>query len=293
MQNFIPRFEVATLRPPQTRLIPKLGGLPWGLPADMWPRCRECSMPMALLAQLPHHGPALDFGDSHWVLHLFQCTTAGCSTWSYDEGCNTAFMLPRDAVGEGLTQAPQATRERPVYAWVTGSTPVEHSMHGELWFTGWQEHEDAIPQHMSPAYFDFDRFGALPEEFQFPHHFGYRLRTKAGGVPYWTVNGPDKVPPRPFDYLMQIDTFLSIQGRLPDPSAIGCDVYVHRANGETETRRVSSVAKRENAPWSAMQEPDQADEYYVEFANFGSDGTAYVFIDRETTPPRAIFFWNR
>src|SRR5215813_8364744 len=58
--NFIPRFEVATLQPPQMRLIPKFGGLPWGLPADMWPRCRECSMPMALLAQLPHHGPALE-----------------------------------------------------------------------------------------------------------------------------------------------------------------------------------------------------------------------------------------
>jgi hypothetical protein len=133
----------------------------------------------------------------------------------------------------------------------------------------------------------------LPKEFQFPHNFGYRLRTKAGGVPYWTANGPSQVPPRPFDYLMQIDTFLSIQGRLPDPSAIGCDVCVHQANGEIETRPVPSVAKRENAPWSAMREPDQADDYHVEFANFGSDGTAYVFIDRETAPPRAVFFWNR
>jgi hypothetical protein len=37
------------------------------------------------------------------------------------------------------------------------------------------------------------------------------------------------------------------------------------------------------APWRAVQELDRDDEYYVEFANFGSDGTAYVFIDRETT----------
>jgi hypothetical protein len=88
---------------------------------------------------------------------------------------------------------------------------------------------------------------------------------------------------------MQIDTFLTIQGRLPDPSAIGCDVYVHRANGQMETRPVPSVAKRENAPWSALQKLDRDNEYYVKFANFGSDDTAYVFIDRETTPPRAIF----
>jgi hypothetical protein len=250
-------------------------------------------MPMALLAQLPHHSPALDFGDPRWVLHLFQCTTAGCSTWSYEEGCNAAFMLPREAIGEDLTQTPQVTTERPVNAWIAGITPVDDSMHGELWLTGWEEHEDAIPQHMSPAYFASHTFFALPEEFRFPYDFDYRLRTKAGGVPYWTGNGPAKVPPRPFDYLMQIDTFLSIQGRLPDPSAIGCDVYARQPNGQLETRPVPSVAKRENAPWGAMQELDRDDEYCVEFANFGSDGTAYVFIDRETTPPRAIFFWNR
>jgi len=276
-------------------LIPKLGGLPWGFPAAMWPSCRKCSVPMALLAQLPHRHPALDFGDSRWVLHLFQCTTTGCSTWSYDEGCNAAFILPREALGEGLTPPPQVVSDRPVYVWVTGSMPVVHSMHGELWIAGWKEHEDAIPQHMSSAYFDPRAFGALPEEFQFPHNFG-DPRTKAGGVPYWTANGPwglPKIPSRPFDYLMQIDTFLSISGRLPDPSVIGCDVFVHDANGRMERRPVPDAAKRDNAPWTAMQERDRDDEYCVEFANFGSDGTAYVFIDRGTTPPRAVFFWNR
>jgi hypothetical protein len=92
---------------------------------------------------------------------------------------------------------------------------------------------------------------------------------------------------------MQIDTFLSIQGPLPDRSAIGCDVCVHRADGEIETRPAPRGAERANAPWRAIQGRDQADEYHVEIANFGSDGTAYVFIDREATPPRVILFWNR
>jgi hypothetical protein len=230
------------------------------------------------------------------VLHLFQCTTAGCSTWSYDEGCNAAFMLPREALGEGPTPAPQAVTKRPVNAWISGSTPVDHSMHGELWITGWDEHEDAIPPHMRPAYFDPGTFGALPAEFQFPHDFDHRLRTKAGGVPHWTANGPGglpEIPGRHFDYLMQIDTSLTVQGPLPDPSSVGCDVYLHQANGQMETRPVPSAAKQENAPWSAMQEADRNDEYYVEFANFGSDGIAYVFIDRQTTPPRAVLSWNR
>ena len=294
MLNFIPRFEVATLRPPQTRLISKLGGLPWGFPVGMWPYCRECTLPMALLAQLPHQGPEVDFGDSRWVLHIFQCATAGCDTMSYDGGCNAALMLPREALGEGLTQAPEPTRERPIRAWTSGSVPVEHSMHGELWLTGWQEHDDAVPQHLGPAYFHVDTFYALPEELQFPDDYNYQLRTKSGGVPYWTAAaGPTEVP-HPFEYLLQIDTAIPIQGRLPDPSEVGCDVYVHHASGETEEiRRVPSAAKRENAPWSVHQLRDEVGDYQVEFANFGSDGTAYVFIDRETTPPRAIFFWNR
>jgi len=40
---------------------------------------------------------ALDLGAPKWVLHLFQCTTAGCATWSHDDGCNVAFTLSRDA----------------------------------------------------------------------------------------------------------------------------------------------------------------------------------------------------
>jgi hypothetical protein len=250
---------------------------------------------MALLAQLPHDSPALDLGDPRWVLHLFQCTTAGCSTWSYDEGCNAAFILPREALGESLTPMPQAIVERPVYARVAGIAPVGHSMHGELWITGWNEHEDAIPQDMSPAYFDPVAFDALPEKFQFPHGFDHRLSTKTGGVPYWTANGPGglpDIPPSPFDYLMQIDTHVFIQGRLQDPPTIGCDVYLREANGRMERRPVGDAARRENAPWEAY-ESDRDGEYVVEYANFGTDGTAYVFIDRQTSPPRALLFWNR
>jgi hypothetical protein len=264
---------------------------------------------MALLAQLPHHAPVLDFGDSREVLHLFQCTTVGCPTFDYEDGCNAAFFLRRMALGEGLTPTPRTVStpvnpsmrvEMRIEGLIEGITPAprtvaeDPSMHGELWITGWKEYEDAIPQNLSPAYVDYDAFYALPKKFQFPHDFDSGLSTKAGGVPYWTGNGPGglpKIPVRPFEYLMQIDTFLSIQGSLPDPSAIGCDVW-REANGEVELHSVPGAAKRENAPWSARSSSPMDDEYSVEFANFGS-GTAYVFINRETIPPRAILFWNR
>jgi hypothetical protein len=87
--------------------------------------------------------------------------------------------------------------------------------------------------------------------------------------------------------------FLVLSGGLPDPAAIGCDVHRYQGNRSLETRRAPSNARRENAPWSVVQEVGEDDEYSVEFANFGSDGTLYVFIDRQADPPRALLFWNR
>lgn len=98
MLSYTPQLAVATLQAPQTRLIPKLGGLPWGFPQELWPSCRECGEMLALLAQLRHQEPALALGDSQAVLHLFQCATAGCSTWSYDGGCNAALIQRREAL---------------------------------------------------------------------------------------------------------------------------------------------------------------------------------------------------
>lgn len=251
---------------------------------------------MALLAQLPHEPPALDLRKSWEVLHLFQCITAGCSSWSYDDGCNAAFILPRETLGEGLTQPPKATKQRPTHAWVQGVSSEEYSMHGELWITGWHKYEDTIPEHMSSAYCDLSAFYELPEKLQVPHDFDYRLRTKAGGVPYWTANGPGGFPELPrihFEYLLQIDTFLFLQGQLPDPTLIGCDVQLCYPTSQIETRCVPKAAKRENAPWSVRQDAGRDDGYVVEFANFGSDGTAYVFIDHQASPPKVLLYCNR
>jgi hypothetical protein len=265
-----------------------------GFPRQLWPICRECDQPLALLAQLPHQPPVLDMGDPKWVLHLFQCTTSSCSTWSYDTGCNAALILPREALTEGLTHPPAATAPRPTIAWAgSNRIPIaDPSMHGEIWITGWREHEDGIPDHLITAYYDRTEFDALPENLRFPHNFDSRLATKTGGVPYWTGNGtPPDIPQAPFEYLMQIDSYLVLRGPLPSPS-VGCDVHfidVHKM----ETLAVPEADRRENAPWHISQEVGAEDEYSAAFANFGSDGTAYVFIDRETSPPDVVLFWNR
>jgi hypothetical protein len=315
VRNFLPDLAIATLQyRQQDCLVPKFGGLPWGFPQDLWRNCRECGQPLALLAQLPHQLPALDLGAPKWVLHLFQCTTAGCGTWSHDGGCNAAFALSCDALAEGLTRPPDAATPRPVSAWVgPDRIPIQDpSMHGEIWITGWREHEDMVSPHESAAYIDPIEFYALPQELQFPHHFDCRLATKAGGVPYWTGNGPGAlpgIPQPPYRYLMQIDSALVLRGSLPSPSAVGCDVHLAHWNAQRnavdkmETLAVPEANRRENAPWHISQEilPGDAasektgteDEYFAAFANFGSDGTAYVFIDRDKSPPDVLLFWNR
>lgn len=279
MLSYFPRFAIATLEPPQTRLMPKLGGLPWGFPPALWRRCADCGEPLALLAQLPHEAPALDLGDSRWVLHLFQCATPGCFTWDHARGCNAALVLPRAALGEGFTRPPRRS-----------------PMHGEVLITGWDAQEDGVPAHLRPAFFDHDAFHALPEELRARETERRRL-TKAGSVPYWTVTGPSALPalpPAPFEYLLQIDTFLHIAGPLPTAAAIGCDIDRERGVRHLETLKVPDGKRAENAPWEVHQDLDDGnDAYYVTFANFGSDGTAYVFIDRQAVSPRALLFWNR
>lgn len=36
-----------------------------------------------------------------------------------------------------------------------------------------------------------------------------------------------------------------------------------------------------------------APSFGVDFANFGSDGTGFVFIDRSASPPELRWFWSR
>ncbi len=58
----------------------KFGGLPWGVPPQRWPVCRECGHPMSSLAQIPvrghldYAGPLAGRPDlAGKVLHVFTC----------------------------------------------------------------------------------------------------------------------------------------------------------------------------------------------------------------------------
>jgi len=59
---WVPKFVLGSVQPDQDKLIPKLGGLPWGFPASSWPICRSCGHTMSHMAQLPHVEEIFDLG---------------------------------------------------------------------------------------------------------------------------------------------------------------------------------------------------------------------------------------
>lgn len=229
MLSHYPRFRKGAV----PGMVPKLGGLPWGLPASHWPLCEECGRPMSHLAQLPADPAVLPAVPEGEVLFVFKCEwDSVCSFWEVDGGANAAFILPRQALASGFTPAPA----------VPGDGPPE--VLAELGITHWHAADDGAPAALEDAFYDYGLHSELPGDIAHPHDWASAWRTKAGGVPYWTANGAQQVPPGRL--LLQIDN------------------------------------------WVDLEEGGVA-----EVANFCSDGTAYVFVDRAQAPPVYSLFINR
>ena len=65
-------------------------------------------------------------------------------------------------------------------------------------------------------------------------------------------------------------------------------------NGERISSHGQPASERRlsNAPWKLFYERGST-FHDAEYTNFGSDGTAFVFIDRTQTPPVVRWLWNR
>src|SRR4030095_1927637 len=180
MKFYVPKFKIAKVQPPQQQLRSKFGGLPWGLPIEQWNRCQTCGRLMSLLAQLIHHPPALDLGGPEHVLHLFQCQE--CFGYEPGEG-NGAHMASIEELGRGLTQLPTDEDVSGVIA-----SGID-AMVGELWIDGWTEQDDDLDPALAIELFDEEKWQQLPRAVMHSM-FENRWRTKMGGIPYWTGNGP-------------------------------------------------------------------------------------------------------
>ena len=229
MLSHYPRLQKGAL----PGLLPKLGGLPWGLPARLWPVCQECGQPMSHLLQLPADPAVLPDMAADEVLFVFKCEGEDvCSFWEPDGGANTVFTVQRQDLGDAPTAAPVSSEQQ---------APTQLL---ELGINGWRLDDDGAPPELESAFYDYGAHSDLPEEIAFPHHWASAWRTKVGGVPYWTANGAQQVPPGRL--LLQIDNWLTLE-----------------------------------------------DGSGTEIANFCSDGTAFVFVDRQQIPPAYSLLINR
>ena len=128
-----------------------------------------------------------------------------------------------------------------------------------------------------------------------------RWRTKMGGVPYWTGNGPMHQPQPGYEFLFQMDSAIPFQGAAPNPDEVGGMVIVTELAGEGMEVRIARQdyhkplpgKKKVHAPWTIDVDVAKKGEYLVGITNLGTDGTAYVFINRESNPATVYWFWNR
>ncbi len=196
MRSYYPQFREGA----EPGLVPKLGGLPWGLPARLWPVCRECNRPMSHLAQLPADGEALPLASGE-VLFLFKCEWDSiCSFWEHDAGTNAAFVVQGADLGDAPAPLPSAAADG------------QPALLREIGIAGWRADDDGVPPELEEAFYDYQAHFDLPDEAAHPRGWASPWCTKSCGAPYWTANGAQRMPAGRL--FLQIDNWVD----LPDGS---------------------------------------------------------------------------
>jgi hypothetical protein len=186
MRYFVPDICPAPEAQPETAAQDKLGGIPWGLGRQQWPRCRACGKSQSLLAQLVHDRERLDLGRDGRVLFVFQCNhdPGMCSTWDGSSGANTCFVVDPDDLGHTLAELPE-------------DSPL---MENEVRVLRWIEKDDGLPESSVPLFYSSTAFNGLSDDILGKVSWGTRL----GGVPRW-LQSADEAPASPWRFVGQID----------------------------------------------------------------------------------------
>lgn len=262
MRHWFPKLVYGLNQKPQTDLLTKFGGLPWGLPTELWPICAECGRPMHFLAQLQHSAPMLDLGEGK-VLHAFMCNFDSiCSAWDTDSGANAVFLLERSDLGSSLTPYP---------AHLVDPKKIEgqFTVFLDLQLIGWDAFEDKLTNDQKPLFYDYDEFWKLDDEIAHPGNFDLMKDNKAGPIPYWTGNGPS-------ERLRKANIFLQITGdMMPVQDTPPSRTAMQSAPGTSWVWEGKTMT-----PAFGQTDGDGTSVAY--WANFCSDGTGFFF--HEETP---------
>jgi hypothetical protein len=186
VKYFVPEIVVPQNGPIAQPARERLGGLPFGLPAEEWPICTDCGRSQSLLAQFNHHRTRLDLGREGRVLFVFQCAhdPGLCSTWEAFSGANACFVIDPEALGSQTTERP---KDRP---------PTDHAVS----IVGWVEREDGLDDETVAAFQSDDAFCALPDDVRRRLTWSTRL----GGRPRW-LQRADEAPRDGWSFVAQLD----------------------------------------------------------------------------------------
>jgi hypothetical protein len=258
--NFTPVFKLGLFYKERSGREDKLGGMPFGLPADRWPRCAVCGLPQNHLGQF-RNSDKINLGKDGRTLFLFQCPDGPiCEAWDQRSGANAAILIDDPELTETATPAPHGTEIEPegiIMGWepveagpyvsYAGPEPSYRANHSAYVMSQFEGHEPK-GRFLLQLVDALDFSGPVPT----PAETGAEHRHYWGGE-YGQDNVRVENPPGPRHH------------------------YGAWSRGQSDhPGRPSQVIIRESGEW------------LVEWANFGG-GTAYVFMDDETD---CVFFFH-
>lgn len=218
----------------------------------------------------------LDLGKPGAVLHLFQCLECGGIG---NDASRAAFILDESQLTDHTVTIPDFDHK----------PELGEKLIGEFWIDGWTERDDGIPPERLPEFFTCETWNPLTDDYPAIQWFDPREATRFGGSPRWTGNGPSSPYSRSFEFLLQCNNDLYIDGPPPTADDVGGSVF--RFPEET-TEKPGPGTVRMNAPWLLVHEAGETN-YRAEYTNLGTDGTLFVFINRQTSPHQVRWYWTR
>lgn len=280
MKYFSPELALGALTPPQTQINDKFGGLPWGLPVDKWPCCRECGNLQMHLATFLHSAERLDLGAEGRAVLVFQCgyspNETDCATYIADSGANVVVFLDAHELSSGMTEPP-----------VPG-TPKQIEMR----VTAWVEQYDLVTPELEASFLSGDsdwQYDEATETVATSVADGAKL----GNVPGWIQGGEDIG--LPFRFAAQLSYAYHFPDPIPTADTVGVTISIWH-----EGSREPQVSK------PAHPDPNLRGEIYVsditllrygsgfdvEAADFGDGGSGYLFVHPDPFEPRGKFLWQ-
>lgn len=283
MKYCVPELVLGALSPPQTQLVEKFGGLPWGLPVGKWPLCRECGNPQTHLATFTHSAERLDLGAEGRIVMVFRCghspNETNCDTTIANGGANAVVFLDAHELGTGLTEPP-----------VLG-TPKQIEMR----VTAWVEEHDLVTPELEPSFLSGDSYWQYDEATE-AVSASITDGAKLGSVPAWVQGGED------VDLAFRFAAQLGCSYHFPDPipTADVVGVTISRWDnskgrfGKYEVDKPSEPAPnvRGEIYISDITLARYGSGFDVDAADFGDGGSGYLFVQPDPVTPRGIFLWQ-